>query len=252
MLSLEQIAVQCDQRTLLDLPALQLNTGEFTVLLGPNGAGKSTLMNLCAGLEQPDNGSVYLNQKPLSEYSLELRATMLAVLLQQHPMSFSFSVLDIVLMGAFPQALSESQALEVALQYLKQLEMADKKGQSYLTLSGGEKQRVQLARVLTQTEPTSQWLLLDEPLAAMDLRFQHLALSAVRKRVTEGLGAFVVLHDPVLAAQYADRIILLRDGKLLADGNPKDVLTCDLLTELYSVPVQAQWSDLGLSIHSRI
>lgn len=252
MLSLRQVSVSHQRHQILHDIDLHLRVGELTVLLGSNGAGKSTLLEVLAGLQLPQHGEVVLADQPLQQLTESQRAQHMAVLLQQQPLNFEFSVQDVVAMGVYPHPLLAAEQDQLVLDCLGELELSTKKQQSYLTLSGGEQQRVQLARVLVQCQSPGQWLLLDEPLAAMDLRYQHLALQAIQRRTQAEFGAFVILHDPVLAAQYADRIILLKQGKVFVDGAPQHVLTATNLTELYGLPVEVQWNALGFSLHSSL
>ncbi|MBY4678297.1 heme ABC transporter ATP-binding protein [Marinobacterium arenosum] len=252
MLQLDSLRVRHGGHACLDDVSLTLQEAELTILLGPNGAGKSTLLQLAAGLQEADSGTVSLDGQPLAALALEWRALRLAVLLQRQQLNFAFSAEQVVALGAYPLQLSDADTLKVAQLRLAELELQPHADQDYLTLSGGEQQRVQLARVLAQCGTDCRWLLLDEPLAAMDLRHQHLALHLLRQRVAAGVGVLAVLHDPVLAAQYADRVVLLKEGRVLADGAPREVLDSANLSALYGLQVQAHWHPQGLQLQSRL
>lgn len=252
MLQLKELVLRHGDHLCLDRVSLDLREAELTVLLGPNGAGKSTLLQLAAGLQAADGGQVWLDGQPLASLALEWRALRLAVLLQRQQLNFAFSAEQVVALGAYPLQLSDPDTQRLARRRLAELELLAHAGQDYLTLSGGEQQRVQLARVLAQCGDHCRWLLLDEPLAAMDLRHQHLALHLLRQRVADGVGVLAVLHDPVLAAQYADRVLLLKEGRLLADGAPREVLDSDNLSALYGLQVRAHWHPQGLQLQSRL
>lgn len=225
-------------QTLLEGIRLQLDGGGFSVILGPNGAGKSTLLKLIAGQALPDAGRVVLGNHLITEIDLIKRARQMAMLTQEHPLSFPFPVLDVVRMGCHPLGLSDNAASARAQELLDAMELPEFAARNYLTLSGGEKQRVQLARVLAQLGDESQVLLLDEPLTGMDLRHQHLTLDYLRKLAQNGLRVIAVLHDPLLAAQYADQLILLKDGQLQAEGGLETVWNNQTLSALYDLPLQ--------------
>lgn len=230
-------------RTLLEGINLQLDDGGFSVILGPNGAGKSTLLKLISGQVTPDRGRVELMEHSITGIGLGQRARQMAMLTQEHPLNFPFPVLDVVRMGCHPLGLSDEDATTRAKELLSAMELPEFSGRNYLTLSGGEKQRVQLARVLAQLGDESQLLLLDEPLTGMDLRHQHLTLDYLRKLAQNGLRVIAVLHDPLLAAQYADQLILLKDGRLQAEGGLETVWNNQTLSVLYDLPLQVSLSN---------
>lgn len=230
-------------RTLLKGINIQFTGGGFSVILGPNGAGKSTLLKLISGQATPDMGRVALVDHPITEIDLGQRARQMAMLTQEHPLNFPFSVLDVVRMGCHPLGLSDEDTITRAQELLAVMELPEFAGRNYLTLSGGEKQRVQLARVLAQLGEESHLLLLDEPLTGMDLRHQHLTLDYLRKLSHNGLRVIAVLHDPLLAAQYADQLILLKGGRLQAEGGLETVWSNQTLSALYDLPLQVSLSD---------
>lgn len=230
-------------RTLLEGINLQLGGGGFSVILGPNGAGKSSLLKLVSGQAVPDEGKVVLVDHPITEIELSERARQMAMLTQEHPLNFPFPVLDVVRMGCHPLGLSDEDATARAQELLGVMELPEFASRNYLTLSGGEKQRVQLARVLAQLGDESQLLLLDEPLTGMDLRHQHLTLAYLRQLSYEGLRVIAVLHDPLLAAQYADQLILLKGGRLQAEGGLETVWNNQTLSALYDLPLQVSLCD---------
>ncbi|MGB0467368.1 MAG: ATP-binding cassette domain-containing protein [Pontibacterium sp.] len=223
---------------------LQLAVGQFSVILGPNGAGKSTLLQLLSGQETLQRGEVALSGVSVRTMHPLLRARQLAMLTQDHPLSFPFTVAEVVKMGAHPLGLSDQAADVRVSQLLEVMELSGLSERNYLTLSGGEKQRVQLARVLAQVGEESRVLLLDEPLAGMDLRHQHLCLAYLKTLASrQGLIVVAVLHDPVLAARYADQLVLLKAGNLQAQGPVQQLWHDALLSTLYDLPLQARWQD---------
>ncbi len=241
MLQVDALGYHRDGSALLTGVSCTFRPGRLSVLLGPNGAGKSTLLQLLAGLQAPQQGRVALDRVPIGEIPLPRRARLLAYMTQAQPLNFPFSAAEVVAMGCYPLQLGAGASMARAEQLLAEVELADKAQQNYLTLSGGERQRVQLARVLAQCGGESRVLLLDEPLAAMDLRHQHLALQQLQRLAAAGLAVIAVLHDPLLAARYADELLLLKAGRLVASGAVRDLWQSRLLSGLYDLPLTADW-----------
>lgn len=227
-------------RDLLYIPRFELPAREVVSVLGPNGAGKSTLLRLLAGETRPTEGEVRLGNDPLSSIPPSARARRLAVLPQEGHVSFPFQAHEIVRLGRIPhegvvERVSDDDVVEAALELCDASHLA---GRAYGTLSGGERQRVQLARVLAQVweDPgATRFVLLDEPTSALDLAHQHSVLSLAARLAGAGIGVLVILHDLNLAAQYADRIVLLRDGRIVAEGRPADVLQPEVIRHVYGV-----------------
>ena len=251
ILSAAGIGVQRQGRQLLEDVDLSLTAGEVLVLLGANGAGKSTLLKCLAGELAPDRGQVLLNGRPLSRWRALDAARRRAVLPQASPLNFPFTALEVVLMGRIPHGGAQrgtgSADLTIAAGTLAAAEADHLAQRRYTTLSGGERQRVHLARVLAQLwEPLPdeepQWLLLDEPTASLDLAHQHSVLGLARRWVHRSgrrrLGVLVVLHDLNLAAQYADRIAVLKQGRLLVAGAPREVLQPAQVQDAFGLPVR--------------
>jgi iron complex transport system ATP-binding protein len=232
------LTVRRSGRLLLDAVDVSLAAGSLTVVLGPNGAGKSTLLHLLAGLERPDAGSVRLGNQPLLSIDALERARRLAVMTQDQPLDFAFNVEEVVLLGAYPLGLGRAEERAHCHQGLQRLELQALAARNYLSLSGGEQQRVQLARVLAQCGEETVVLLLDEPVSAMDLRHQHLCLRQLRTLADAGAAVLVILHDLALAARYADRVLLLKQGQVLAQGAMLDTMTPSCLSRLFDVRVE--------------
>lgn len=243
LIEARHIHVAVNAKTLLEDVSLAVSAGEVLAVVGPNGAGKSTLRKVLCGDLQPSSGEVLMNGRPLVEWSLTRRAQVRAVLPQDSSLNFPFSVLEVVLMGRAPH-LKGAEALhdyEIARSALDAVEAGHLEERIYPTLSGGERQRVHLARVLAQVwEPPAdgvRYLLLDEPTSNLDLAHQHSTLKAMRRFAREGVAGMVILHDLNLASQYADRIMMLKEGRVAALGSPADVLTPDIIREIFAVPV---------------
>jgi len=216
---------------------LVVRHGELIALVGPNGAGKSTLLGALAGDLSAASGTVRLDGRPVSGWTVHELAVRRSVLLQRIEISFPFSVLDVVRMGRAPWAgtPAERDDDEAVADALSDTDVADLGEREYTSLSGGERARAALARVLAQGTGI---LLLDEPTAALDLQHQELVMGVARERARRGTAVVVVAHDLALAAAWADRIVVLERGRLVADGPPRDVLTEELLSLVYRTPVE--------------
>lgn len=248
MLEAEGVYYQTGRLCLTQDVSLKLNPGELVAIIGPNGAGKSTLLRLLTGYLTPSQGECRLMGKRLSEWCPHALARTRAVMRQHSELAFPFSVRDVVTMGRFPYG--KARQHEAIEQVMVRTECVSLANRDYRQLSGGEQQRVQLARVLVQLwqpEPEAQhhtkWLFLDEPTSALDLYHQQQTLRLL-KQLTQELNFNVccVLHDLNLAALYADRVVLLHQGKLVAQGTPEQVMQAESLTLWYQ-------ADLGIQRH---
>jgi iron complex transport system ATP-binding protein len=242
MLQAIDVTVTAARTTLLKRVSLQVRPGEVLALLGENGAGKSTLLRVLAGDIRPRAGSVLLSGRPMYLWSMADRAQRRAVLPQHAEVAFGFTALEVVLMGRLPYgdgAPGDGDAA-IAREALARVDASHLADRIVNTLSGGEAARVHLARVLAQlwtdADGAERFLLLDEPTASLDPAHQHLTLACARAFARDQrLGVLAVLHDVNLAAQYADRIALLKGGRLIADGAPREVLTPERLETCYGV-----------------
>jgi iron complex transport system ATP-binding protein len=224
-------------REVLRHVSLAVHAGEVLALVGPNGAGKSTLLNAMAGDLPLSSGEIQVDGEPLAHWTHMELALRRAVLPQQVAVAFPFPVDEVVRMGRAPWQRTAERALDDAAVAgaIVQADVGHLVGRLFPTLSGGERARVALARVLAQR---TQLLLLDEPTAALDLHHQELVLRVVRECVAAGGAAVVVLHDLSLAAAYADRVAVLAGGQLVADGPPSEVFTEFLLSAVYQHPIE--------------
>ncbi|PYI40012.1 heme ABC transporter ATP-binding protein [Arthrobacter psychrolactophilus] len=223
-------------QNVLDDIDFDLFAGEVVALVGPNGAGKSTFLAALSGDVKLDSGTISINGLTLEQWKVKDLARLRSVQMQDSKVSFSFSADDVVRMGRSPWTGTEfvdhdDSVVELAKVSAETTALADR---SFPTLSGGEKSRVAFARVLAQETPL---IFLDEPTAAMDIRYQELVLSRARERTGAGAAVVVVLHDLSLAAAYADRIVLLNAGSIHASGTPREVLQPQILSEVYRHPV---------------
>jgi iron complex transport system ATP-binding protein len=242
VLCAENLSFHAGKRALLLDVSLELRAGEVLALAGENGAGKTTLLKLLAGELEPSAGAVSLNGRPLVRWSPRERARVRAVLAQDGNIAFGFSAMETVLLGRFPHSGGGAGLADqvIARQALESLDAAHLAGRIVQTLSGGERARVMMARALAQiwggAGDGPRYLLLDEPVASLDLAHQHMALRVAREWALErGIGVLAVLHDLNHAAQYADRIAILQQGRLAAIGTPEEVLTETLIAECFAI-----------------
>lgn len=236
------ISVRRGASTVLADIELQLVPGEVLGVLGPNGAGKSTLLGALSGELAVSAGEVLLHEKLLHSWNGPERARCLAVLPQSSNLSFGFRVDEVVSLGRLPHASGRERDGEIVAAALHAADAQHLAHRSYLALSGGEQQRVHLARVLAQLWPGSagQVLLLDEPTAMLDPLHQHSILSAVRQFADQGGAVLVILHDLNLAARYCDRLMLLADGCARLTGTPEQVLRAEPLKSVFGLDVLIQ------------
>lgn len=225
-------------RRVLERVSFNLPAGRLRVVLGPNGAGKSTLLRALLGIHKTSEGEVLLDGKPVSSLGPRKVAQQVAWVPQHFDDSSGFSALEVALMGRTPHAglfgLTSKNEQTKASELLSSLGLPGVELRAINTLSGGEQRLVLLARALLQSP---KLLLLDEPTAFLDLRHQVTLLERLRQCAREGLAVLAVLHDVNLAAAYADDVLLLKAGKVTADGERQDVLTSPVLEALYEVPV---------------
>lgn len=237
-LSASGLSYRRDQRWLIDDVSLTLKPGELVSLIGPNGAGKSTLLRLLTGFITPQRGECRLHGEPLAQWSAARLSQQRAVMRQQSSMAFPLSVFDVVAMGRAPWPGPVRPVVDavMALTGCDRLARRD-----YLQLSGGEQQRVQLARALAQLwrqNGPSGWLFLDEPTSALDLYHQQHLLRLLSLLTQQyPLSVCCVLHDLNLASLWSDRVMLLAEGRLVAEGRPQAVLNEATLTRWYHADV---------------
>lgn len=220
--------------------SLTLEPGELVALIGPNGAGKSTLLRVLTGYLSPDNGRCALNGKALADWSPQALSRRRAVMRQQSQLGFDWPVEDVVAMGRAPWEQANSQ--EIVREVMSLTGCSPLSERKYNALSGGEQQRVQLARALTQLwvgDAPQGWLFLDEPTSALDLYHQQHLLRLLKQLTSGGqLHVCAVLHDLNLAALWADRLVLMYQGEIVAQGSPEQVLQARMLNRWYGAEVQ--------------
>jgi iron complex transport system ATP-binding protein len=234
---LRAVTVEVAGRRILDRVDLQVGPGELVALIGPNGAGKSTALSVLAGDLPPTAGTALIDGVEAHRLRPIELGRRRAVLLQQKGVSFSYPVREVVAMGRTPwartpEASRDDERIADALARTGVEHLVDR---DVTTLSGGELARVSLARVLAQDCPI---VLLDEPTDALDLGHREQVLSLAAELARGGGAVLAVLHDLDLAAAYADRVVLLHDGRVVAEGRPEEVLTASRIGDVYDHPVE--------------
>jgi iron complex transport system ATP-binding protein len=240
-LVLDSVSYAIDGTPLLTGIDLRVAAGTFLGLIGPNGAGKSTLLRLAAGLIAPTQGMIAVSGEPLSRLARAQAAQLLGYVPQHSRLDFPFSVADVVLSGRNPyvgrfrtETAADRAGAERAMEQTAIAHLAER---SILTLSGGEWQRVLIARALAQGP---RILLLDEPTANLDLHHQHTVLRLARALAAEGLTVIAAVHDVALAARYCDALAVLAGGRIVATGLPADILRPSLLAEVFAVDAEIE------------
>ena len=241
MLEARDITVRYGQRQAVSEVSLKLEPRQVTAIIGPNGAGKSTVLRTLNGGLRPASGEILLDGQPLGSYSRRAVAKRVAVVAQEADLRFPVTVFEFVLGGRYAWASTAgwgwetSYDVEVAREVVHETQLEELSGRLMNELSGGERQRAVLARALA-TE--AGMLLLDEPTANLDLAHQATILALVRNRCdSRGTSALVVTHDINLAAEFSNHVVLMKDGKSVAFGRPEEVLTPELLKEVFAVRV---------------
>lgn len=246
MVSVENLSYEVKGKTLINAVSVDFESGTMHLILGPNGAGKSTLVKLISGELQPTTGSILMDGIPLPNISLKDRAKHRSVLSQNLELSFPLTVREVVIMGRYPhfEGKPGETDIEICECALKLFDLSELTTRNYLTLSGGEKQRVQFARVFAQIwQPINgkpRLLLLDEPLTFLDIYYQYDLMDKIKDFMSQhaDLTVIGVVHDLNIAAKYADRVMLLKDTAIRAYGHPKDVLNKKNIFEVFKVNVK--------------
>ena len=244
MLQALDVSLRLGGKSILEAVSLSLQAGELLAVLGPNGAGKSTLLRILTGALAPQVGRAALDDRPLKAWNGRDLARRRAVLPQSSPLAFGFRAFEVVLLGREPHfgTSGREEDLEIVDAAMREADVVHLAERSYATLSGGEQQRVQLARVMSQVWPgerdsAPRYLLLDEPTSSLDLAHQHAILRLARGWSRAGAGVLAVLHDLNLAAMYADRLCILKAGRVAAEGDPEAVLTEDTIRHCFDLEV---------------
>lgn len=232
-LGAENLTLTRGGRTVVESLTAALAPGKITAIVGPNGAGKSSLLLALAGLLEPSGGAVTLDGAPLASLAPRARAQAIGYLPQSPDIAWDVSVESLAALGRLPWRDRGTAEVEAALAALD-LEALRRRPVS--RLSGGERARVLLARVLAGTP---RWILADEPLAALDLAHQLALIAHLRACADAGQGVVIVLHDLALAMNHADHVLVLHEGRLVAEGPPAHALTGEVIARVWDI--NAQW-----------
>lgn len=236
MYQASNVSLRVRDKVILNNVNLTLQPGLFTAIVGPNGAGKSSLLKTMAHELTHYLGSVSINGKAVSEYSPKELSKVRAVLPQHSTVQFAFTVSQIVLMGRHAHAGLQKVNQGIAEEVMELTGTYTLRDRNYLTLSGGEKQRVQLARVLAQVwEETlyPRYLLLDEPTSSLDIAQQQNIFSLAKAVCARNIGVMAIVHDLNMAVQFADHLYFLKDGGVIANGESEKVFTKSNIEETF-------------------
>lgn len=232
-LDVNNLEIEISQKTIVRDISLSIKNKEFVGLIGPNGSGKSTILKSLYRVLTPKKGTITLNDKDMLKMSIKSTSKEMAVVSQFNDTNFEFKVLDMVMMGRTPHKkafeLDSKEDFDIAMDCLQKVHMEDYYNRSFSTLSGGEKQRVVLARALAQK---SNLIILDEPTNHLDIKHQIEMLDLIKKLDITVLSA---LHDLNLAAYYCDKLYMIDKGNVVCSGTPNDVLTSDAINKVFGV-----------------
>jgi iron complex transport system ATP-binding protein len=243
MVELRDVSYRAGGVDILQHVDVRVRPGRFNVVLGPNGAGKSTLLRIATGLAAPVSGDVRYGDRALSTFASQELARTRAVLTQHVELAFALPVADVVLMGRYPHfgRVPSSRDREIVREALALVGMTHKESQPYPTLSGGEQQKVQLARVLAQIWAAApharghRYLFLDEPTTNLDVHYQLHVLSVARSLIDENTTLVAILHDLSIAFQFGDHFLLLNEGRVALEVDGASAVPVDVLERVFAV-----------------
>jgi cobalamin transport system ATP-binding protein len=247
ILKTEDLSLKFRDKLILSDVSFSVAAGEFFVIIGPNGAGKTSLLKVISGLQKAQQGTVVIKEKDISRYGRRRLSQIMAIVPQHIEVGFPFSVTDAVIMGRSPhlgilgmEGKNDFSIAEEAMRFTEVSHLADRK---LFQLSGGELQRVIVARAICQ-QP--EIILLDEPTTALDPSHQLKIMDLMEKfRREQGTTIIMVSHDLNLASMYGDRLLLLKDGRVVATGEPRSVLNKELLEKSYGCRINVDESPVG-------
>jgi len=232
-LDVANLGFSIDRTRILEDVSLTIEQGTFVGLVGPNGCGKSTLLKNIYRVLRPDGGTIRLDGDDIRTVRSREFARRMSVMVQENTVEFDLTVLDMVMLGRYAHkkllADSSKQDKAIARRYIAEVGLEGYEERSFLSLSGGEKQRVFLARALTQE---AELIVLDEPTNHLDIKYQFQIMTILKK---QGITVFASVHDLNIAALYCDQIIVMKKGTIIAVGTPEEVLTRELLQDLYGI-----------------
>ncbi len=232
-LEIKDLCYSIDGTDILKHVDIAIEKNEFVGLVGPNGCGKSTLLKTVYRVNKPTSGDIFLEGTSIKAIKNKDFAQKMSVMVQENSVEFDLTVMDMVMLGCYARKKilqdSSKEDKKIARHFLQEVGMADYEERSFLSLSGGEKQRALLARALTQE---AEMIVLDEPTNHLDIKYQYQIMNILKK---QKITVFTSVHDLNIAAQYCDRIIVMKKGVKLADGKPGEILTRELIRQLYDL-----------------
>ncbi len=244
MLKLQDINYTIGTKQILSGIQINFEPGKLHMILGPNGSGKTSLLKITSGQIQNFNGSVFYDNHLINQIPAATLATYRSYLSQQNNIPFPLTVTELIQMGRYPHYSYEptKNDFKVINEVVNKLEITHLLNRDFNTLSGGEQQRVQFARVLAQVwekgTNNSRYLFLDEPLNNLDIQYQKYLLQTIREFIKEDLVVIMIVHDINWALAYADKVYFLNKGTLVAQGNPADIITTHLIADVFKVEAQ--------------
>jgi iron complex transport system ATP-binding protein len=241
MVQVNALTFKAGSKILVDQLSFTAHSGEMLAILGANGAGKSTLLKLLCRELKPYKGQIKINEQALNSYKLADLARIRAVLSQHHTLSVSFLAEELVMMGRYVHFDHQptDQDKKIVKQVMQETGITHLAGRHYNTLSGGEQQRVQLARVIAQIyDCPNACLFLDEPTNGLDILYQQQIMVLARALADRGYCVICILHDINFASRFANRILMLKDGKKVAEGTPAEVITQKHILETFQIKVK--------------
>jgi iron complex transport system ATP-binding protein len=244
MLKLQDIDYNIGGKQILSRVNVHFIPGQLHMILGPNGSGKTSLMKIASGQIENFDGHVTYDELSIKEIAKASLATYRSYLSQQNNIPFPIKVNELIQMGRYPhyayQATKKDN--EIIHEIINQLEIKHLQNRDFNSLSGGEQQRVQFARVLAQvwekTPGNNRYLFLDEPLNNLDIQYQKYLLQTIQKFICNDLVVIMVVHDINWALAFADKVYLLKEGNLVAQGNPIDIITPTIISEVFNIDAQ--------------
>ena len=261
MIRAQNISYSSGDRKILHTASLSFEQPEMVVILGPNGAGKSTLLQVLAGLYTPSTGTVAYNGTDVLKWKVNELAKQRSFLHQQNSIFGSFTVSDVVEMGRYPyfDVKPTQEDLDMIMNSIDEMGFSQRAEQPYQTLSGGEQQRIQFARAILQLQENTgrdlnnKVLFLDEPLNNLDMQYQYLLMEQAREKIVNKGGIVIaVLHDINMAYQFADRILILKEGNLVIDEPVEQALNPEVLETIFDIEVKKiRISDTEAFFHTK-
>lgn len=235
-LNVENLGFVISNHKILSNVSLDINKGEFVGLVGPNGCGKSTLLKNIYKVYKPDSGVIYIDETNIAGLSSKESAKLMSVMVQENNIEFDMDVLEMVMLGryAHKKVFSNSSKIdyEIAKSSLKAVGMEHCEQRSFISLSGGEKQRVLIARAIAQQ---ADFIILDEPTNHLDVGYQYQIMNILKQ---QNITVFSSIHDLCIAAYYCDKIIIMNEGTIIDYGSPDEVLTKELIEKLFGVSAE--------------